>query len=383
MTTTSGRTLLRAAGVLSWVLASVPAGRNILEDPSCMGVGGRIGWIAAFGVYGVAFWRSSAEVGVPNPRPGLVATLAVQSIAALVMLALVCSGFESVLLVVVAAELALLLPARVALPWLVVQTALFCLLASYQMKWPYGALWSIGVAGVQAFSFAIAAIAGREGRARHELARANADLRETRGLLARATRDAERLRIARELHDLLGHDLVALSLQLEAARHMASGAAAAPVERALALAKQLLTDIRAAVSRLRDENTEERVDVAAGLRALAVESTKPVIHVEAPESLALPGGHAEPLLRCAREIVTNTLKHAVADNLWIRVAMTERGLELTAHDDGAGTNAIQPGNGLTGMRERLELAGGELAFESRAGAGFSVHAVLPGGGGTT
>jgi len=68
-------------------------------------------------------------------------------------------------------------------------------------------------------------MAGREATARRALEETNAELEATRESLALATRDAERLRIARDLHDLLGHDLIALHLELETARHLADGKA--------------------------------------------------------------------------------------------------------------------------------------------------------------
>src|SRR3546814_12036878 len=81
------------------------------------------------------------------------------------------------------------------------------------------------------------------------LFRSNSELRATRALLAESSRLSERMRISRELHDLLGHHLTALSLNLEVATHVSSGKAQEHVRQAHTLAKLLLTDVREAVSR--------------------------------------------------------------------------------------------------------------------------------------
>jgi signal transduction histidine kinase len=97
--------------------------------------------------------------------------------------------------------------------------------------------------------------------------------------------------------------------------------------------------------------------------------------VSAPESLRL----RDPLtlLRCAQEIATNAARHAAAENLWIELQQREGVLELRARDDGKGAADVQPGNGLRGMRERLERAGGALTIETRPGHGFALCATLP------
>jgi signal transduction histidine kinase len=230
-----------------------------------------------------------------------------------------------------------------------------------------GGYWSIAVVGVTAFAFTIATMAGREAAARRAL-------EQTRGDLARVTRDAERLRIARELHDLLGHDLIALHLELETARHLAQGEAKGPVERAHDVAKTLLADVRKAVSSLRDD--EGPTDIAEGIRMVIAKVQEPRIHLDAPASLAVTDAErANAVVRSVQEIVTNAIKHASAKNLWITIARENGSIALAAHDDGRGAALVVPGNGLSGMRERLEKLGGEIVFEGERG--FRVRAKLP------
>jgi signal transduction histidine kinase len=86
---------------------------------------------------------------------------------------------------------------------------------------------------------------------------------------------------------------------------------------------------------------------------------------------------AQVLLRCAQEMITNSVRHARARNLWIRLSEDANGIALTARDDGRGVDAVRSGNGLNGMAERLRQLGGDLEVESSPGAGFALLARVP------
>jgi signal transduction histidine kinase len=86
---------------------------------------------------------------------------------------------------------------------------------------------------------------------------------------------------------------------------------------------------------------------------------------------------AQVLVRLTQEILTNVMRHARARNLWLDFRHDGDVVELVARDDGRGAAGVKPGNGLTGMRERLELFGGSLDIETRPGYGFVVLARLP------
>ena len=86
---------------------------------------------------------------------------------------------------------------------------------------------------------------------------------------------------------------------------------------------------------------------------------------------------AQLLLRCAQEIITNSVRHARARNLWIRLSTGADGVVMSAHDDGRGVQSVEAGNGLRGMQERLTQLGGKLEVESSQGRGFTLHAWLP------
>jgi signal transduction histidine kinase len=102
------------------------------------------------------------------------------------------------------------------------------------------------------------------------------------------------------------------------------------------------------------------------------------IHLDLPATLAVDDvSRAELLLRCVQEIITNTVRHAQARNLWIRLEERSDGIRLYARDDGRGADAVACGNGLTGMRERFAMLAGHVEFSTGRGAGFEVRGFLP------
>ena len=107
------------------------------------------------------------------------------------------------------------------------------------------------------------------------------------------------------------------------------------------------------------------------------EIPSPRVHVDT-EGLAQQGpAIALALLRCCQEIVTNAIKHAGADNLWITLRGRDGCVELTARDDGEGVSTSRAGHGLEGMRQRLAELGGSLEVASVPGGGFALRAVVP------
>lgn len=225
-------------------------------------------------------------------------------------------------------------------------------------------------AGFQTFAVLVVLATRREAEARRDLAITHAELRSAVAVLESTSRDSERLRIARDLHDVAGHKLTALALELEVAHH--SPKPTEHVDRARDIAKDLLGDVRAAVGELR----HPRQPLEPALAALA--RHVPGLTV----SVTVDGGQVGPdqtgvILRWAQEAITNTLRHAHAHRLDLTVEAGPSGIRLSAVDDGRGTGRIEPGHGLTGMRERLQAAGGSLTVTSVPGAGFRLVGQLP------
>lgn len=206
-----------------------------------------------------------------------------------------------------------------------------------------------------------------------QLTVAHVELRGTSALLAESSQARERLRISRELHDVLGHQLTVLSVELEVASHRAQGPAREHVLRARGLAKELLADVRSVVGSERGR----RFDLPAALAEVLGEIPSPRVHLELDPDLRAEDEHAVAVVRAVQEIATNTIRHAQAENLWIRLTTDDDGLRLEAHDDGVGSSAVTPGNGLRGLRERAQALGGRVEVDGAAG--FRVRVALPAG----
>jgi signal transduction histidine kinase len=225
---------------------------------------------------------------------------------------------------------------------------------------------------LQALSVVAIVIQQREETSRRELAVAHAELRAASALLEDSSRGAERLRIARDLHDVVGHQLTALALELEVASHHSSPPTSDHVGRARGIAKDLLADVRSAVGALR----RERLEIRSTLEAIVTDLPEPTVHLDIDDEVEVDDGSAITLVRCVQEIVTNTIRHADAENLWIDLrSEADGGTVLTARDDGKGAKELRVGNGLRGLRERVEELGGEVTF--RGDRGFEVVAEMP------
>ena len=306
----------------------------------------------------------------PPTRRRMLAVL--QTVAALAAMATSPHDLktEPVLLVIIAGQLGglALLP---ALAWIAAQTAaLAAIIWRHDELMPFTLLYL----AFQLFAYFAVQIAHREANARQALAEANAELKVTSGLLDISSRTEERLRIARDLHDLLGHHLTALSLNLEVATHLTSGEAKESIEKSKAITKELLGDVRAVVSRLRED---EPVDLAKALNALRTSIATPALHIDLENVAVSDPAVAQVALRAVQEIVTNAVRHSGARNLWLRLSSSDHTLDVDARDDGAGTDTIEFGNGLRGIRERVEQVRGSLEVSSMRGRGFSVHITLP------
>jgi len=151
--------------------------------------------------------------------------------------------------------------------------------------------------------------------------------------------------------------------------------ATASVVEARDLTKSLLAKVRDVVGTLR---RYEGHDIKPMLEALAAGAPQLVVHLDVPAELSPQSAEtAQTITRSAQEIITNTLRHAHARNLWLTLREDEDGLRLTGRDDGTGADTFKLGHGLNGLRERFEHQGGRISFESVSGEGFRVVGWLP------
>jgi signal transduction histidine kinase len=356
---------LRVGGLVLWgavgghILLNRPALRHQSE------------WLVGFLVFGIAYWRNTSEDGRRRPTLGLVA---LQSAIALWMLFTSDRPITSFLFLAVVGQLALSEGKGIQGAFIVLQTVGIAIGLNHldPLKRIFLVLFFL-VAQLFVAGLCRDALAGL--RARRELHRALGELRATRDLLAQSSRLAERVRISRELHDLLGHHLTALNLHLEVLSHLAEGRVLHHATQAQTLAKLLLGDVRAAVSAMR---AEPGVSLDASLSALVETIPRPRIHLDIPAGLSLEDpDRAHALLRCVQEIVTNAVRHSGAENLWIEVAEADDRVELRAHDDGHGVAHLQPGNGLKGLSQRLAAVGGSLQLGSTTEEGFRATVQIP------
>jgi signal transduction histidine kinase len=330
-------------------------------------------WVAAYAVFALAFHvgASSAETA----RTRRLVALAVMTPAMLAMSALLACEFGALGLVVVASQAALVLSPRQTAALVVAQTAVLGACLASSLVWVHAVSHVIGLAAAQSFAIVSVVLARRSADAARELAHANAELRATRALLEDTTRSDERIRISRELHDVLGHDLAALGLQLEVATHVPPDRASAHIATAREVSARLLRDVREVVASMR---AAPPPDLAAALRALAAEIPGMTIHLEIPDELRVDDtARSHCILRCVQEIITNAVKHSHATNLWIAIAVADGATTLDARDDGRGAAEVQVGQGLSGMRARLEEMGGWLRIASEPTHAFAVSAWLP------
>ncbi len=375
--------VLRLAGLFTWALVSLPLiyTQYAPEEGVLQPAAGEAIWLflayLTFG--GCYFWLTRGLNAAGHTSWYDRLALLLLTVSALVVSYLSATGLGSILMMVAAGVIPWLLSRWVGVIWLVLSQLAVLPVYNLILGLPLfeALLQSLLYGGFSMFIFVTSLVARQQTQAREEQRRLNAELRATRLLLAESARVNERTRISRELHDLLGHHLTALSLNLEVAGHITEGQAQEHVRQAHTLAKLLLTDVREAVSQLRESGA---IDLAAALRPLTERVPSLDIHLQIDDPFSVEDPErAHVLLRCTQEIITNAVRHAGAHNLWINVERDAAQVVISAHDDGIGGDfeEIMPGNGLRGMRERLAQYGGVLDVSARSGEGFRLRASLP------
>jgi signal transduction histidine kinase len=362
--------LILAVAVTIWIGVGVFA--MALELPESTARAPALVWILLFATFGAALF-GSVVVG-QRSQMGQILLIGVETLSLLAMAA-TNRGSPGPLLAPIALQVALLFGTRPALAWVVVQSILLRLGLWEQnadlVGWLY---WGVDIAGELIAVGAVHALR-REAERSLALGRINAELRATQALLAESAAQAERTRISRELHDAWGHDLTALSLQLEYASHVSPELGRASAIEARDLAKSLLAKVRDVVGTLRRYDGH---DIKPVLEALATGAPQLNVHLDIPDSLALQSAEAaQTLMRSGQEIITNTLRHAGARNLWLALRTEDGGVRLDSRDDGEGTDQLRLGHGLKGLRERFQQQGGQISFESERGNGFRVMGWIP------
>jgi signal transduction histidine kinase len=232
------------------------------------------------------------------------------------------------------------------------------------------------------FAAVVTELLQREKRSRGELAEAHTKLQDYAVQAERLATAQERNRVARDIHDGLGHSLTVVQMQVKAARAVLPtdpGKADDVLAKAQDQAETALADVRRSVRALREPRVVPPLPEA--LKALAEETsttgvpaTLTVSGVERP----LPEETGEALYRAAQEGLTNVRKHARASRVDLVLEYADTVVRVEVRDDGAGTgDAPATGFGLLGLRERAAHLGGKLVFASAPGQGCALSMEVP------
>jgi signal transduction histidine kinase len=254
----------------------------------------------------------------------------------------------------------------------------------------YGLYWDFSGMGVSAilfwtfnlFALVMVTTAIKEKESRQNVEMINLELISTQQLLGQAAQQAERVRIARNIHDLLGHHLTALTINLQVAGRKLELLNVATsdesnkktikdsIEQCHSLSKLLLSDVREAVSDIR---TKSSLNLEQTILAMTNRLPNINITLDYPSNISINDVNtADVLTRCVQESITNALKHAHSHEIHIAFAQTSEALALTIRAElsspskllkaGASKPKFQVGNGLKGIQERLNQLQGKVSF---------------------
>lgn len=362
---------LNLAAYITWLavlLQSLPFAQ--LAQPR-VALGGAMLVLMLLGYLGIA----SAGARAPQSLTRARLLVVVQALAALAACWSLHSGGPMILLIIVAGQAVALWPLRLAVAGLALANLLMAWMWSRSLPMGDWLIALLPLIGFQAFAGLTVHYATTAEAARLALAHTHAELLATQQLLEDSARSGERLRLSRELHDVAGHKLTALILNLRLLRRDPALAEREEARVAEALAEELLADIRGVVSALR---RHDGIDLAAAIHTLTAQIPGTAFAVSIDPALRLPDvASAEILLRCTQEGITNALRHARAGRIEIDCVQADGQLRLHVRNDGSAPQTLRAGNGLTGMRERLAAVGGQLELRARPDGGAELIASLP------
>jgi len=213
---------------------------------------------------------------------------------------------------------------------------------------------------LQVFAFSVIEATLKEQKAKEEISAINQELLATRFMLKESSKKQERLRISRDLHDVLGHQLTALALNLEVTNHKVNDEFKVLTEQNLQQAKQLLQGVRNVVKEMRNE---DQFDSIAHLNTLFQQLPNCQLTIKNTvmiNSLSLN----QQLIFCLQEGVSNALRHGKANNFELDLHKDNHIISIKLSDNGIGCQQLITGNGITGMKERLADYSGEVELTS-------------------
>jgi signal transduction histidine kinase len=219
----------------------------------------------------------------------------------------------------------------------------------------------------------------------HRLEERTAELEAARDELSRAAVTEERLRIARELHDIIGHTVGAIAVQAGVGGYVIDSnpnAAKDSLARIESISRSALSEIRQLVGALRETHDRAQVEpmpTLDGLAELVADLSDRVsvdLEVDA-EVRTIPPGLQLTIYRVVQEALTNVIRHARATKAKVTIRSRPTEVRVEVVDDGLGTAPVTGGHGLAGMNERVSIHGGTLEYGPLPERGFRVSATLP------
>jgi len=295
------------------------------------------------------------------------------------------SDVFNLLFYVLALQAMLILPIRTAVAWIIG----FYLVDSLIALWAQGTESMISVL-FYAAAFLLAAIFGYAVRQAEIANRRNQqlldDLRATQRQLQELAVDQERTRLAREMHDSLGHRLTVAVVQLEGAQRLIPtdpDRAARIITTMREEMKGALSELRRTVAALRSPIIEELTlesAISTLSQAFQQDTGIPIHFSVTPGFPLLPETYRLAFYRAAQEALTNIQRHALAHNGWVQLSADDQKITLIVEDDGKGMNDQSQniaGSGLVGLRERAGQIGGDLRLAERTGSGTQLTFSAP------
>ncbi len=347
--------LLTLAGFFTWAVVAYIEVRGLVGSPNVWWV------IIGFVVFLASFLSISCSYPKNLSLRFSQALLFLQVFLAMALL-LFCQGpVAPVLLVLWAAQLPYFFAQRIAILMIVVSVFLFyCIMISLWDE-SYPIITGLIYFGFQLFSLSSSFARVNERTAREHVEQLNQQLQATRILLAQSSRQEERVRIARDLHDILGHQLTALNLQLEILQHKVPEALRETAQQSKGLAKELLENIRQVV---RDQRNLLSLDIRQAVQALVAHIPQMEMQIEGElqlDSVQL----AEQIVLCIQEGISNAVRHGQAIRINLMLEQQSNSIKIFLDDNGRGLIAgANNGTGLQGMRERLVPYGGQVALSA-------------------
>ncbi|MGI2259068.1 sensor histidine kinase [Shewanella sp. GXUN23E] len=319
-------------------------------------------------------WVNLSDWLKASPRSRLLAVLCQLGVYLTVIL-LSGNQMSSILLVIVAGQLPFIFSLPISLAILLIVNLLVW---GLQLRiWPYAALelmaGNLLYLAFALFSLSVSRNVVQEKRARQALQLKNAELAATQALLEQSVRQSERRLLSRELHDICGHQLTALSLNLDYLAQQAPEPLKAGLLDTRQVARDLLEQIRKVV---RDERSAAQLDLAAVLTQMVGRlKNSPVLLTHSFDGSAVPPKVAEAALRICQEGVTNAIKHG-RGNVSLSVSTESGWLRIAIQNTCLRRNHLGSGMGLASMKERAHALGGNFAVQCEKGR-WRLDAALP------